>query len=90
MSTATRISPALSAAAFDDARTLLATAQATDIDDHVAVVASHEALAGILRRVLWTVDELDDEPDVAAQVAMEDGVRSIGVPYQRTTDGVTA
>lgn len=69
---------------LDDARDQLAAAQAVDIHDHTAVVGSQAALAAILRRVLWTLDELDDEPDVAAQVTAEDGVRSIGIPYQRS------
>ncbi|MEU8829425.1 hypothetical protein [Streptomyces sp900116325] len=89
MSTPTIASPKQLAGALADARSLLADARGTNIDDHVAVVASHEALAGIVRRVLWVCDA-EDEPDVAEQVAMEDGVRSIGVPYQRAAGVVTA
>ncbi|MEU1433969.1 hypothetical protein ABZ438_07710 [Streptomyces sp. NPDC005786] len=79
----TAISPQLLAAATRDARNQLAAAAAVDINDHTAVVGSQEALAVALRRVLWTLGELD-EPDVAAQVAAEDGYRSIGIPIQRT------
>lgn len=90
MSTPTIASPKQLAGALADARSLLADARGTDIDDHVAVVASHEALAEIVRRVLWVFDAEDDVPDVAAQVAMEDGVRIIGVPYQRSGERVAA
>ncbi|MGW3825721.1 hypothetical protein ACWEAF_26295 [Streptomyces sp. NPDC005071] len=90
MSTPTIASPTLLAGALANARTQLAADATTDINDDLAVIRSNASLADALRRVLWVFDAEDDEPDVAAQVAMEDGVRSIGVPYQRTTDAVTA
>ncbi|MGW2594836.1 hypothetical protein ACWCXC_31850 [Streptomyces sp. NPDC001515] len=70
-------------AALDNARTELAEAETVDITDDLALVASHAAVTDALRRVLWALNELDDEPDVAAQVAAEDGVRHIGAPVQR-------
>lgn len=77
------ISAHLLASAVSEARAQPAAAQAVDINDHTAVIRSQAALAAALRRVLWTIGELD-EPDVADQVAAEDGVRHIGVPYQRS------
>lgn len=75
-------------AAVGAARNQLAAAEAVDVNDHDAVIRSQAALTAILRRVLWTLNELDAEPDVAAQVAAEDGVWRIGIPVQR--DGSVA
>jgi hypothetical protein len=59
-----------------------------NLDDDLAVIASQAGLTVALSRVLWV---LTDEDDVAAQVAGEDGVRIIGVPFQRkNTEQVTA
>lgn len=72
------------AAALSDARTQVAAAETVDLNDDLAVIASQAALAVSLRRVLWVLNEDDDEPDVAAQVAAEDGVtRPVYVRYQR-------
>ncbi|MFB6776560.1 hypothetical protein ACFCX0_03815 [Streptomyces sp. NPDC056352] len=79
----------LIAAALADARAQLATADGTDIGDDLALASSWAGLAVTFRRVLWVLNaEDDDTPDVAAQVAAEDGVPSIGVPYQRRGEQV--
>ncbi|MFE6127479.1 hypothetical protein ACFQ6Q_04265 [Streptomyces sp. NPDC056437] len=56
MTASTLVSPLLLAEALADARDQLAAAEATDIRDHAAVVASQETLARTLRRVLWTLN----------------------------------
>lgn len=65
----------------------LAIADALDFKDGAAVASSVGGLAAALRWVLRTLDEDMDSRDRAAdvpnEVAAEDGVRSIGVPYQR-------
>lgn len=63
----TLLSSRLLDAAVSDAKSVLASAQVTDVTDGVTLAAS----TAMLERVLWT---LDDEPDVAAQVDAEDGV----------------
>jgi hypothetical protein len=82
----------LLAAALADARTQLATAEVTNLDDDLAVIKSHAGLTVALRRVLWVLNaEDDDTTDIAAQVAGEDGVRSIGIPKpRRNTESVAA
>ncbi|MFJ2110538.1 hypothetical protein ACIOEX_01195 [Streptomyces sp. NPDC087850] len=70
-------------AAVSDARSVLASAQATDIHNNLDVIRSHATLTATLERVLWTLGA-EDEPDVAAQVDAEDGVsRPVFVRYQR-------
>lgn len=79
----------LLADALTSARTQLATAEAVDVNDDLAVITSQASLTVALRRVLWVLNaEDDDTAEVAAQVAAEDGVRHIGVPVQR--DGSVA
>ncbi|MEU8623232.1 hypothetical protein [Streptomyces sp. NPDC048669] len=74
----------LLASALADARAQLAAAEAVDVNDELGVITSQTGLAVALRRVLWVLNaEDDDTADVADQVAAEDGVRHIGVPYQR-------
>lgn len=43
----------LLADALTDARTQLAAAQRTNIQDHTALAGSHAALAATVRRLLW-------------------------------------
>ncbi|MFD3520485.1 hypothetical protein [Streptomyces sp. NPDC058653] len=74
--------------AISHARTAATAAETVDLDNRLAVISSHETLRAELRRVLWTLDHdgltEDDEPDVAAQVDREDGVRRpVIVRYQR-------
>ncbi|MFE9850252.1 hypothetical protein ACFYPN_15780 [Streptomyces sp. NPDC005576] len=73
--------------AIEDAATVLRTAEALDVNDDLALVRSHTHLTSMLSRLLWVLDEDQDSVDLAAdvpnEVAAEDGVRSIGVPYQR-------
>jgi hypothetical protein len=82
----------LLAAALADARAQLATAEVTNLDDDLAVIKSQAGLAVALRRVLWVLNAEDDDiADVAAQVAGEDGVRTIGIPMpRRNTEQVAA
>jgi hypothetical protein len=81
----------LLADALADARTQLAAAEGTNLDDDLSVIKSQAGLAVALRRVLWVLNaEDDDTADVAAQVAGEDGVRIIGVPLQRSGERVAA
>lgn len=82
----------LLAAALAEARTQLADAEVTNLDDGLAVIASHAGLTVAISRVLWVLNaEDDDTADVAAQVAGEDGVRSIGIPMpRRNTESVAA
>jgi hypothetical protein len=68
----------LLATALADARTQLAAAEVTDINDDLAVIRSQAGLAVALRRVLWVLNAEDDD---TADVAAEGGVPSIGVPY---------
>lgn len=56
MSALTAVSPQLLAAALADAHTQLAAAEATDTDNHLALVASHATLEATLRRVLWVLE----------------------------------
>lgn len=71
--------------ALADARAQLAAAEAVDVNDELGVITSQTGLTVALRRVLWVLNaEDDDTVDVADQVAAEDGVRHIGVPYQRS------
>ncbi|MFJ6239831.1 hypothetical protein ACIQH0_37895 [Streptomyces griseus] len=83
----TTISDRLVAAAVADAYEQLRVADDLNLNDHNAVIASQASLAAILRRVLWTIGEDQDTRDraaeVADEVAAEDGVHSIGVPFQR-------
>ncbi|MFJ3084648.1 hypothetical protein ACIPJG_33530 [Streptomyces halstedii] len=84
----TAVSSRLLAAAVHEAHTQLDTAHALDVSDALAVVRSQASLAAALRWVLWALDEewtaADTAADIPNQVAAEDGVRTIGVPYQRT------
>jgi hypothetical protein len=81
----------LLADALAEARTQVATADSVDLDDDLAVITSHAGLAVALRRVLWVLNaEDDDTADIAAQVAGEDGVRSIGIPTPRRSEQVAA
>lgn len=75
------------AAAIEDATTALRAAETVNIHDDLAILGSHTHLIGALSRLLWNLDETEDTQDraarIPAQVAAEDGVRWIGVPYQR-------
>jgi hypothetical protein len=56
-------------------------------DDDLAISASHGKLEAALRRFLVAVEDANETAEAAAripaQVAAEDGVRRIGIPYQR-------
>jgi hypothetical protein len=62
--------------AVDAARDALDAAKSVDIHDHTAVITSQAQMTAVLERLLWAMpDSLDNEPDIAAQVAAEDGIR---------------
>lgn len=76
-------SPFLLDAAIAEARERVAVARTVNLNDDLAVIRSHAALAATLERVLWNLTP-DDDPDVAAQVDAEDGVsRPVYVRYNR-------
>ncbi|WP_030755506.1 hypothetical protein [Streptomyces sp. NRRL F-5135] len=87
----TAVSPHLLDDTLAAARSVLATAQATNLNDDLALASSHASLKAMLERVLWTLDADEDEPDVAAQVDAEDGVtRPVYVRYMRAEDAEEA
>ncbi|KOG78757.1 hypothetical protein ACZ90_11825 [Streptomyces albus subsp. albus] len=73
--------------AVEYAKGQLAIADNVNYGDPGAVAYSQGGLAATLRRVLWALGEEEDFRDRAAEVpnevAAEDGVRSIGIPFQR-------
>ncbi|WP_405461510.1 hypothetical protein OG786_29050 [Streptomyces sp. NBC_00101] len=81
------INSRLLASAIKDATTALRTAEDIDVSDDLALARSHATLTAELSRLLWALDDANETAEAAArvpaQVAAEDGVRWIGVPYQR-------
>ncbi|MEU0355700.1 hypothetical protein [Streptomyces cyaneofuscatus] len=76
--------------AIEYAHEQLVIADNVDFKDAGSIAYSQGGLAATLRRILWVLGEDTDSRDRAAdvpnEVAAEDGVRSIGVPYQRGTE----
>ncbi|MFD6656841.1 hypothetical protein ACFWEB_17075 [Streptomyces parvus] len=77
----------LLADAIEYAKEQLVVADNVDFKDAGSIAYSQGGLAATLRRLLWVLGEEDDSrdraADVADEVAAEDGVRSISVPFKR-------
>ncbi|WP_432077753.1 hypothetical protein [Streptomyces sp. YPW6] len=82
---------AFKAALLDDAikyaHEQLVVADNVDFKDAGSIAYSQGGLAATLRRLLWVLGEEEDSRDraavVADEVAAEDGLRSISVPFKR-------